>query len=36
VARSVRATAARPAESVPPATLAARIQASVMGVWILR
>ena len=36
VARTVNAMAARPADSVPPATLAARIQASVMGVWILR
>ena len=36
VARSASDAAARPAESVPPATLAARIQASVMGGWILR
>src|SRR5687767_5047434 len=32
LARKVSARAARPAESVPPATLAARIHASVMGV----
>jgi hypothetical protein len=35
VARSASEAAARPAERVPPATLAATIQASVMGAWIL-
>src|SRR5688500_16275952 len=36
LARTVSESAARPADRVPPATLAARIQPSVMGVGILR